>query len=142
LGQKLCGWVGVLIPPLGDLPGYSRWILYVPYPHCCASWLRSQTLTSRSLPHLRSLGLPRDSNQPLTPSSCTFPGILLPLSPSLLSLPISDFLLFYGLKCIQFPFPTEFDFWTNPIYSFNLMHCIFFLEVLSNNYHYNTHGIN
>ena len=32
MGQKFSGWVGVLIPLLGVLPGYRRWPNQVPYP--------------------------------------------------------------------------------------------------------------
>jgi hypothetical protein len=31
LGQRFCGWVGVLIPLLGVLPDYRRWLLRAPY---------------------------------------------------------------------------------------------------------------
>jgi len=33
--------LGVLIPPLGVLRGYRRFLLQVPYPHCCGSQIRS-----------------------------------------------------------------------------------------------------
>jgi hypothetical protein len=32
LGQRYCGWVGVLFLPLGVLPGYGMWLLQAPYP--------------------------------------------------------------------------------------------------------------
>ena len=55
-----CGWVGVLILPLGSLPGYRRWHVQVPYLYCWASWLRLPTYIPESFPHARSQGLPRD----------------------------------------------------------------------------------
>jgi hypothetical protein len=38
-------------------PNYWRWSIQVPYPHCWAFWLRSLTLSLRSLTHPRSLVL-------------------------------------------------------------------------------------
>ena len=34
LGQKFHGYVGVLMVPLGVMPGYRRWLPQVPSPHC------------------------------------------------------------------------------------------------------------
>jgi hypothetical protein len=62
-------------------------------PLLCVSWLRSSRLTPGSLPHPRSVGLPRNFPQPPTPAAADlhlFTFILLALRPSLLSLPTPD----------------------------------------------------
>lgn len=42
VGQRLCDWVGIPVPPLEVLPGYRRWSAQVPYPsllgHPVDSW--------------------------------------------------------------------------------------------------------
>jgi hypothetical protein len=66
-GWKFCGRVGVPMDPLEFLPGYRRWPLYVPYPHCCEAQLRLPPFILGHLPCPRSLSLSLSGNASTSP---------------------------------------------------------------------------
>ena len=73
------------IPPLDALSFYSRWMLQVPSPQCCAFHLKSLPVSPELLLPPRFLVLSRGSSCPLpTFPGCIFPFILLALRASLL----------------------------------------------------------
>lgn len=70
------GLVDVPIPPLGVLSDYLRWSLWV-------FWLRSPTLSSGSLSHLKSLVLSRVFSHPPTLAAAYFHSSFWPSGPLL-----------------------------------------------------------
>lgn len=97
-------WVDGHITPLGVLPGYKRWFLYI----STVRHLSSPALSPRSLPRLRSLGLPKDSPQSSALTTADFYSFYLLFGPCPTLAPDLPFSPSQSLPFFPLPYMTIF----------------------------------